>query len=261
MLEYVRNKICSTGQLPHFALDNDGLFFTTVPMITKDSSLEFSGIEEISPDVFMCVQPLSGISIHRYRDTPMPSITFKKKDFSKDYFSEEEIARINSFKLLKKQLEWAAGRAAIKNILEMKGIDAKSAWVDYYEKGAPFLSGMSEFPLSISHSGKYAVAMISFSGTRCAVDIERITKKERYFFMDISFSEEERAWANDDPEKIYTVWTVKESFLKYIGLGFHENLMKVIYRDDSVYFEGNPANVSIIHKNFDSYCCTICLGA
>ncbi len=230
-------------------------------MIAKDNSLEFIGIEEIAPEVFLSVQPLSGVSIHRYRETPMPAVSFKRKDFSKDYFSEDELNKINSFRLLKKQLEWAAGRAAVKNILETRSIDAKNAWIDYYEKGAPYLSGMSEYPLSITHSGKYAAALISFCGRRGAVDIEKITKKERYYFMDISFTDEERKWAGDDPEKIYTVWTVKESFLKYIGLGFHENLMKVIYRDGKVFFEGNPAQVQIIHKNFDSYCCTICLGS
>lgn|GEM_PF-6215384 len=227
----------------------------------KDSTLDFSGIEEIMPEIFLSVQPLSGVSIHRYRDTPMPAVVFKRKDFFRDYFSDDEITRINGFRLLKKQLEWAAGRASVKNILETKGIDSKSAWIDYYEKGAPYLAGMPEYPLTISHSGKYAVSMISFSGSRCAIDIEKITKKEKYYFMDISFTDEERAWAGDDPEKIYTVWTVKESFLKYLGLGFHENLMKVVYRDGQVFFEGNPAPVKIIQKNFDLYCCTICLGA
>lgn len=229
-------------------------------MIIKDSTLDYSGIEEIYPDIFLSVQPLSGVSFHRFRETPMPSVIFKPKDFNREYFSEEEIAKINSFRLIKKQLEWAAGRAAVKNILENKGIDPKSAWIDYYEKGAPYLAGMPEYPISISHSVKYAVSLVSFSGTHCAVDVERIVKKERYYFMDISFTDEEREWAQNVPEKIYTVWTVKEAFLKYIGLGFHENLKKVIYRDGKVIFEGKPASIRIIHRNFDNYCCTVCIG-
>lgn len=69
---------------------------------------------------------------------------------------------------------------------------------------------------NISHSGKYAVCAVS--DRPVGIDIEEMSdfkRRERYML----FSKEESDYVNavQTPERFYTLWTMKEAYIKAIG--------------------------------------------
>lgn len=69
---------------------------------------------------------------------------------------------------------------------------------------------------NISHSGKYAVCAVS--DVPVGIDIEKMTdfkRRERYML----FSKEESDYVNEteEAERFYTLWTMKEAYIKAVG--------------------------------------------
>lgn len=69
---------------------------------------------------------------------------------------------------------------------------------------------------NISHSGKYAVCAVS--DVPVGIDIEKMTdfkRRERYML----FSKEESDYVNEaeSTERFYTLWTMKEAYIKAVG--------------------------------------------
>ncbi len=103
------------------------------------------------------------------------------------------------------------------------------------EKGKPHPDGYNGIHFNISHSGEWVTVAISDKAV--GVDIEKIRKVPEgvaYRF----FSEPEKQWldtAGNDSEKahiFFTLWTLKESFLKALGKGLTKSLNSfTIYRD------------------------------
>ncbi|MEA5109308.1 4'-phosphopantetheinyl transferase Sfp [bioreactor metagenome] len=95
------------------------------------------------------------------------------------------------------------------------------------EKGKPEPAGFRGIHFNISHSGDWVVAALSSSAV--GVDVERMRKVPEGV-ANRFFSEKEKAWlasANDGKEKaeiFFTLWTLKESFLKAIGTGLTRSL-------------------------------------
>jgi len=95
------------------------------------------------------------------------------------------------------------------------------------EKGKPEPAGFRGIHFNISHSGDWVVAALSSSAV--GVDVERMRKVPEGV-ANRFFSEKEKAWlaaAGDEKEKaeiFFTLWTLKESFLKAIGTGLTRSL-------------------------------------
>ncbi|MCO5258071.1 MAG: 4'-phosphopantetheinyl transferase superfamily protein [Lentimicrobium sp.] len=95
------------------------------------------------------------------------------------------------------------------------------------EKGKPEPAGFRGIHFNISHSGDWVVAALSSSAV--GVDVERMRKAPEGV-ANRFFSEKEKAWlaaAGDEKEKaeiFFTLWTLKESFLKAIGTGLTRSL-------------------------------------
>jgi hypothetical protein len=74
------------------------------------------------------------------------------------YFTADDFERINSFKVLKKQVEWMAGKASLKILASERGLASESEIrIAAEDSGAPYLTDFQAIPISISHSGDYAV--------------------------------------------------------------------------------------------------------
>ena len=95
------------------------------------------------------------------------------------------------------------------------------------EKGKPEPAGFRGIHFNISHSGDWVVAALSSSAV--GVDVERMRKVPEGV-ANRFFSEKEKNWlasAIDEKEKaeiFFTLWTLKESFLKAIGTGLTRSL-------------------------------------
>lgn len=158
------------------------------------------------------------------------------------YFSPGDMSVINRFKVLKKQAEWMAGKAAVKTLAARAGLAAEADLVISAEKGgAPYLADFPDVAISISHSGDYAVAAMDTRGNNLAVDIEAIEEGRMQNIMRVAFSKREiERYKDSDDATLYLNWTAKEAYLKYIKKGFAEGLKGVEILDGRVFHHGLP---------------------
>jgi 4'-phosphopantetheinyl transferase len=204
---------------------------------------KFSGISEIrevSSDVILCLVNIGGLAENYFPGMSFTSPALPYEQFEK-FFTDslimpnERFSKINAFK---RQIEWCAGRLAfsilsqkfLKNIYEIK--------TD--ERGAPFIEALSNC-VSISHSGDYAACIICLDADiAAAVDIESVKDfSDIKSFLKVGFpGEDQDLIANLPLSEVYRLWTLKECFLKLIGLGFGENLKNIRITESSFIYKG-----------------------
>ncbi|MEX1313949.1 MAG: 4'-phosphopantetheinyl transferase superfamily protein [Desulfotignum sp.] len=177
----------------------------------------------------------------------MGSRLFDLQMFDVPFLSEEELIRINRFKALKKQIEWLCGRFALKllarDILDL-AMPLDQIRIDYREKGAPYLTQFPEIPVSLSHSGDYtATAVTRDTGMTLGIDIEKIGSLPDQGFMKTAFTADEIRHMPTDSRAVFHHWTLKEAFLKFLGLGFNESLHHVAVIKDQIYHCGKKQAV------------------
>lgn len=173
----------------------------------------------------------------------------KSHDFFTCFFTDDDLKKTNSFKALKKQVEWMAGRAAIKILAEKRRLGpAKEIRIATEPEGAPYLADFTDLPVTISHSGDFAAGAIGTKGDCVAIDIELIETGRMQSVAKIAFSEREiDKLKNKSDEEYYISWTMKEAFLKYIRKGFAESLKKVEILDGVLFHEGRAVKDICIH--------------
>ena len=102
----------------------------------------------------------------------------------------------------------------IKHILNENGIFENS--LNYSENGKPVADGLF---FNVSHSGNYVVGVVSDCEVGC--DIEKVSNapmKVAHHY----FSPAESEYINSEPDKdraFFTIWTLKESYMKMTGQG------------------------------------------
>ena len=120
---------------------------------------------------------------------------------------EQDVERINSYKLESRKLEFLAARCLIKDVLEIEPV------IDYLESGKPVLKN-SEYKISISHTKGY-VAIAFSTGKYAGIDIEypseRVVKVYKRF---VSSNEEKFIPENKKAEYFTLMWCLKESMYK-----------------------------------------------
>jgi len=112
------------------------------------------------------------------------------------------------------------------SICRFAGIDNPTISFQYAEKGKPHLTGHPGIHFNISHSGDRVAC--ACSGSDVGIDIEHFRKvnfrvAER-FFSPSELKDLLKLEITDREEYFFTLWTIKESFLKAIGSGLTRNL-------------------------------------
>ena len=87
-------------------------------------------------------------------------------------------------------------------------------------------NGSNAFPnqvpgFNLSHSGRYAACIVGAG--MCGIDIEQIKEKGNFSRVaERFFCENERIYlkSEETSEAFYKIWTLKESYMKYTGMGF-----------------------------------------
>ncbi|MCP3872455.1 MAG: 4'-phosphopantetheinyl transferase superfamily protein [Desulfobacteraceae bacterium] len=181
---------------------------------------------------------------------------FQKKDFSTPFLSDEEINTINTFKALKKQIEWISGRYLTKQMIQhvfFAKLSLDQITLSYLEEGAPYLTNSPDIPISLSHSNDYTVAVCSKNTKQTiGIDIEKISKKPDIYFLKTAFTQNEILNLNDDAKQIFTNWTIKEAYLKYIKKGFNESLHKVEIINNKIWHNKAKINVDVFSQIIDN---------
>ena len=102
----------------------------------------------------------------------------------------------------------------IKHILNENGLSENS--LSYSKNGKPLADGLF---FNVSHSGNYVVGVVSDCEVGC--DIEKISSAPMKVAQHY-FSPAESEYMNSEPDKdraFFTIWTLKESYMKMTGQG------------------------------------------
>ena len=165
------------------------------------------------------------------------------------WLATEEQGTLNHFKSLKRQVEWLAGRVAVKILVAGglgAGLPAPEIRVAHDPQGAPFLPGFPDHCLSITHAGRFAAAAVSLDPkTAVGIDIERLPIPAGDAFLKVAFSDRERQSLDPgDGQTLARAWTLKEAYLKYIRQGFNRSLHQVEWLNGRVLDDGRTAPVN-----------------
>jgi 4'-phosphopantetheinyl transferase len=125
---------------------------------------------------------------------------------------EEELQRYEGFRTEQRRLHWLAYRHILKNIM-MKGQEIR---VRYDQSNKPFID-LCEDHISVSHSGKFAVAIISNNHV-VGVDVEEVAERLKKV-SDKFLGEHESGCAPESlpTEKLCLYWCAKEAIYKAHG--------------------------------------------
>lgn len=115
-----------------------------------------------------------------------------------------------------------AAAIALNTALKEYGLEERVMEYDVGEQGKPYFRYNPEIHFSLSHSGDYAIC--SIGAHEIGNDIELI-KSGRERVAQRFFAKEELDWIyeardlREKDERIFRIWTMKESFLKVTGRG------------------------------------------
>ena len=138
-------------------------------------------------------------------------------------------------------------------------IDYLSEEIVIGEYGKPSFKH-SKYFFNTSHSGKYALCVISDVEVGC--DIEEI-KEYKQRVAERFFSEKENNYlklTNEKDSLFYRLWTLKESYIKCVGKGFGMNIkdFELDNIGNDIIIRGKD-NYSFLEQTFDGYQISICL--
>ncbi len=210
--------------------------------------------------IFYCkIDALLRLSLHHskkyHKYAKEKNKIFTKDDFSIAFLSSDEMARLNNFKSLKKQIEWLSGRFLLKHAVCLftgETVDPAGIKVSYRREGAPFLPGLPWIDVSLSHCREYVTAALCCNpDCGIGIDMEKFNYNLDDAFLKTAFTVEERKSMAGTPEEIFTKWTIKEAFLKYIKRGFNERLHSVEVFCDNIRYRGRQSDATFYWKKLD----------
>lgn len=190
-------------------------------------------------------------------------------DFSKFYEFVDEEKKKKVMKLMRNEDKMRAligdtlARVLICRTLECKNKDVK---YKYNEYGKPYLENNIEF--NISHSGNYVV--VAIDDLPLGIDIEEMKKIEFEGIAKGYYDESEYKWIiNHNKEEqmkcFYILWTLKESYVKYVGkgliIGFNSFKFKIDEENELFEIDKVDNGRRLYFKNYnilDKYQLSVC---
>lgn len=137
--------------------------------------------------------------------------------------------------------------------------------IRYNEFGKAFVDNIENFSYNLSHSGKWVI--LAYGNTDVGVDIEKI-QIEIEEICDTFFTREEMDYINEaiDYEfaiRLTQIWTLKESYVKYLGTGLSTELnsFSVNAQEGVVRYKENEYKKDLKLKSFlfdNDYCLSVC---
>lgn len=109
----------------------------------------------------------------------------------------------------------------------------KDIKIEYTESGKPYILD-SSYGISISHSKDMALVAINEDAVGADIEVIRPFNEK---LIKTYFSPNEIAFI-DSPEKFFTIWTVKEAYLKLTGVGLRGIKKLNVVTDGKIKIEG-----------------------
>lgn len=180
-----------------------------------------------------------------------------------DQVSDWRRDRINQYRFRKdKCLSLAAGILLDTGLQEL-GLRERDMEYCIEQHGKSYFTRYPDIGFSLSHSGNAALAAISVGGTdtlpgefhsMIGCDIERIKDKNlavaKRFFTESEFNIIESCNSKEEQQdKFFRLWTLKESFVKMIGLG-----LSLEFNKFTINFAEKCNNISIEQDVYPDPC-------
>ncbi|MCR4644763.1 MAG: 4'-phosphopantetheinyl transferase superfamily protein [Oscillospiraceae bacterium] len=125
------------------------------------------------------------------------------------------------------------------------------------EMGKPWFPAHPEIRFSISHTKGLAVCLLS--DKECGVDTEqRRPLREKVAARVFSPEEQAALAASDDPDMLFTrLWTLKESYVKAIGIGVSYPMREISFTlGDTV--QSNRTDAAFFHMTVEDHAVSVC---
>lgn len=190
--------------------------------------------------------------VKRYALNCNISLTHSEKETILRLLSKERKNRVASYRFEKDAIQSMLSGLLLKYILKQEGFGAECN-VSYNEYKKPYVdcTGLdhADFFFNISHSKDWIVC--GTSTKEIGIDIEKISTchydiAQRFFHQDeyhelLSRPQEMQA------EVFYTYWTLKESFVKYIGKGIYIPLNEFLIQFPSLQIDASAYTSKPLH--------------
>ncbi|KYD00676.1 4'-phosphopantetheinyl transferase family protein [Bacillus atrophaeus] len=176
------------------------------------------------------------------------------------------LEEINSIKIKQERDRRIASRYFLKVLLRDRlNIPFETIKISENRYGKKKCLNNLNLHFNISHSGKWVV--IAFSDFKVGIDIEEMLEIE---FKEVIpyFTYEEQMYLNslkeDKKLDFYRMWTAKESYMKYTGLGFNLDLNSFsvpLQESGKVSLKGSPNKESPLISSFllgENYYISVC---
>jgi len=139
---------------------------------------------------------------------------------------EDDQKEILRFRLENDQKRGILSKIGLYKVLKMFGAEPSMLQSNQYGKKYINIEGKKAKHFNISHSGDWVVHVVSEQ--EVGVDVEEM-KVIEYHALSSFFAQEDRQYlrmclASELPEEFYRIWTSKEAYVKYLGLGLNKNL-------------------------------------
>ena len=148
-------------------------------------------------------------------------------------------------------------------LLLQQGLNAlqiRNTEISYTLLGKPYLSACKDLHFNLSHSGHFAVCAIYHK--EVGIDVQKIAPVPDALIRKIATEEEASALLQlpqEEREKAFAkLWTIKESYLKYIGRGILVSPKRLSLQDNQLLFDGKPANVTLETTYLPGHVMTLC---
>lgn len=120
------------------------------------------------------------------------------------------------------------------------------------EFGKPYIKNAQYF--NISHSGEYVILVKNDTPIGC--DIEKFAEIKVEEIAKYSFHEKELKYLknkNYDLKTFYRLWTIKESYLKMLGVGLSEALNSFFVDLETLTINGQDDFLISLNENYPNY--------
>lgn len=183
--------------------------------------------------------------------------------FSSVYNSlpKERKAKADRFRFEKDKLLSVGAGALLQKALSLEGIE--NAEIATNEKQKPYLKYYPNVFFNLSHSENMVMCVVSDCEIGC--DIEKIKEKTNDIADRFFTSEENKtiSSASKKDEMFFRIWTLKESYMKALGLGFALSLKDFSIEtvdEISAIHNGKRADYSFFEfSDIEGYCCSCCV--
>ncbi len=184
-------------------------------------------------------------------------VDFSDSDYISAFesMSDERKARVEKLgNAAQKRARVAADMLCRKAISETCGYNAADIIFQTNEYGKPYAANADVF-FNISHSADAVVCAVSEN--EIGIDIEKIRPTHPNTVKRFA-TESELEYINNDINKQFTVWCLKEAYFKCIGTGLNSKIKDVEFSFDGG-ISCSAENFSLsLHTVFDGYVCAVC---